>query len=243
MATSTYSAPVGEVFGESTALATTLAFGDILAVRRGLKGLQIWSDDIIKFLTTPRIASVQLFDASTGLYHTRTSAAIDNDTATEVSLGTMTTSDILYVGCVDRFLGLSIGIGATVNAVTATLDVEYWNGDWTDVGSDSDGTNSGSATLAQDGLYTWTLPTDWKSASVGNDVNSWFYIRFSPSATLTAKTGIDTLISINKAADYIRWQATAPQDFNYDEDKVGGLQFLAVAGTPTVYVNHIEYKG
>ncbi len=245
MAKSIYSAPVSAVYGESTALATTLAYGDILNARKGFKGLQLYCAAAFKFLTTPRIDKVILYDDSAKAYKDQTSAAIDNDANTEVQLGTMTTSDILYIGAVDTFLGLSIDVG-TVNAVASTTppDFEYYSstGLWTDVSGDLDGTLSSTTTFAVDGLYTWTLPTDWKPTSV-NGSALLYYVRFKPIVNLTAGTSFDGLIAINKGTNYAYFPAAMTQELNYDEDLVGGLQFLAVSGTPTVYVNWVYYKG
>ena len=243
MAKAIYSTPVSEVYGESTDLAATLAYGDIVNIRKGFKGLQFYCAAAFYFLTTPRIDKVILYDHSVDYYKDQTDAAVDNDANTEVDLGTMTTSDILYVGAVDTFLGLAVDVG-TVNAVALTTppDFEYWNGTWADVGGDSDGTLSGTTTFAVDGLYTWTLPTDWKTTSVNGSVPL-YYIRFKPIVNLTANTSFDKLITINKGTNYVYFPAGMTQELNYDEDRVGGLQFLAVSGTPTVYVNHIKYKG
>ena len=245
MAKATYSVPVSEVYGESTALATTLAYGDIINVRKGFKGLQFYCAAEFKFLTTPRIAKVILYDHSAGIYSDLTSQAIDNNSATVVSLGTMTTSDQLWVGCVGTYLGLSINV-STVNAVTATFVETYWNGSVQTQLPDtiSDGTISGGVTLAQDGLYTWGLPGAglWQPQSV-NKSELLYYTRFVPSAALTAGTSIEAIVAINKAANYGYFPAAMVHDFNYDEDLVGGLQFLAVSGTPTVYINHLVYKG
>lgn len=243
MAKSIYSTPVSEVYGESTALATTLAYGDILNVRKGFKGLQLYCASSFKFLTTPRIGAVILYDHSADHYMNQTDAAVDNDANTEVNLGAMTTSDICYIGCVDTFLGLSIDIGTVnANASTTPPDFEYWNGAWTDVGGDSDGTLSGTTTFAVDGLYTWTLPSDWLTTSV-NGSTKLYFVRFKPIATLTTGTSFDRLIAINKGTNYVTFPAAMSQELNYDEDLVGGLQFLAVSATPTVYVNWISYKG
>ena len=248
MAKSTYSTPVSQVYGENSgngfAIATTLAYGDIINTRKGFKGLQFYCAAAFKFLTTPRIAKVILYDASEDKYIDFTSVAVDNDSNTEVQLGTMTTSDILYVGCVDIYLGLAVDVG-TVNAVVTTFDEEYSTANgWTNLPSSiSDGTlNGGNVTLAQDGLYTWGLPTDWVPVSVNGSVPLYF-TRFIPGATLTAGTSIDGLITVNKGTDYVYFPAGMTQELNYDEDLVGGLQFLAAAGTPTVDVNHIYYKG
>lgn len=244
MAKSIYGAPVSRVYGQNFAIATPIAYGDIINIRKGFKGLQFYCASAFKFLTTPRIGKVWLWDDSIQKYADHTAAAVDNDADTEVLLGTMTTSDILYVGCVDTFLGLSIDIGtANSNSSTTPPDVEYWNGsEWTDVGTDADGTKGNSTSFAVGGLYTWALPSDWKSTSVNGSVPLYF-IRFIPLATLSAGTSIDGLVAINKGTDYAYFPAAMAQDFNYDEDLVGGLQFLATTGTPTVYINWIEYKG
>uniref|UniRef100_A0A6M3IGB0 Uncharacterized protein n=1 Tax=viral metagenome TaxID=1070528 RepID=A0A6M3IGB0_9ZZZZ len=243
MATRFYSAPVSEVYGESTALATTLAYGDILQVREGFKGLQFYCAAAFYFLTTPRIEKVILYDHSADHYMDQTSAAVDNDADTEVSLGAMTTSDICYIGAVDTFLGLAIDIGTVnANASTTPPDMEYWNGTWTDVSSDSDGTLSSTTSFAVDGLYTWTLPTDWLTTSVNGSVPL-YYVRFKPKATLTTGTSFDKLTTINKGTNYAYFPAGMTEELNYDTDSVGGLQFLAASGTPTVYVNHIKYEG
>ena len=244
MAKAYYSAPIGEVKGESTALATTVAYGDIISVRKKFKGLQLYCADAFKLLTTPRIGKVLLWDNSEQKYSDQTAAATDRDSDTEVQLGTMTTADILYVGAVDTFLGLAIDIGtANSNASTTPPDVEYWMVDgWKDVSSDSDGTLSSTTSFAVDGLYTWTLPTDWVPTSVNGSVPL-YYARFKPLANLSALTTLDGLTTINKGTSYIYFPGGSSQEFNYDEDKVGGLQFLAVSGTPTVFVNWIEYKG
>ena len=243
MAKSIYSAPVSDVYGESTALATTLAYGDILQVRKGFKGLQFYCAAAFKFLTTPRIAKIVLYDASEDVYHDITANGVDADTSTTFNLGTMTTTDILYVGAVDTYLGLSIDV-TSVNANTATFDEEYSSpGGWTDLPATiSDGTISGGKTLAQDGVYTWGLPSNWTPAQV-NGSEFLYYTRFIPSATLTAGTSIARLTTINKGTNYVYFPAGMTQELNYDEDRVGGLQFLAASGTPTVYVNHIFYKG
>lgn len=245
MATSTYSAPVSDVYGESTALATTLAYGDVLNVRKGFRGLQFFCAADFKFLTTPRIDRVLLYDASEDAYYDFTDAALDNSTTTSVNLGTMTTSDILYVGCVDTFLGLAVDMDATLvnSAAVSTLDWEFWNGSvWTDFSGDDDGTDAASKTLAQDGFYTWTLPTTWNVTPVNGSANL-YYARFKPAGTLTANTSINGLCAINKGTSYIYYVANVMHNLNYDEDAVGGLQFLAASATPTVYVNHIKYRG
>lgn len=247
MATSTYSSPVSEVFGNSVDTATSLATGDILNVRSGFRGLQLYCSSAFKFLTTPRIDKVWLYDISADVWSDFTSAVLDNLTTTGANLGTMATTDVFYVGCVDTYLGLDVTMGSPVNAVVATFTEEYWNGDvWTQLPDTiSDGTlNGGNKTLAQTGIYTWGIPGAglWKPSQV-NGSEYLYYTRYYPSAALTAGTTITGLVSVNKGTSYIYLPGGMTHEFNYDENIVGGLQFLAVAGTPTVYANWIRYKG
>lgn len=249
MAKSTYSAPVSQVYGEGTSgagidLATTIAYGDIVNVRKGFKGLQIYCASAINVLTTPRIDKVLLWDASADVWTDYTLKALDNSESTFVNLSSMATADILYVGCVDTYLGLSVNVG-TANSTATTFDEEYSSpgGDWTNLPATiSDGTLDGTKTLGQDGLYTWGLPSNWVPVSVHDSVPLYF-TSFKPGSALSANTSIYELVAINKGTNYAYFPAAMAQEFNYDEDKVGGLQFLAVSGTPTVYVNWIEYKG
>ncbi len=244
MAKSTYSAPIGDLYGENVATATALAYGDVISVRRQYKGVHIHCASDYKVLHTPRIAKVLLWDDSEKKFSNQTIAAVDRDSDTEVELGTMTTSDILYVGAVDTFLGLAIDIGtANTNGSTTPPDVEYWTVDgWKDVSNDLDGTLSSSTSFAVDGLYTWDLPSDWVPTSVNGSVPL-YYVSFKPLANLSALTTLDGLTTIHKGTNYARFPAGSSQTYNWDEDKVGGLQFLAASGTPTVYINWIEYKG
>ena len=54
MAKSIYTVPLSEGYGESTALATTLAYGDILNSRKGFRAVELYCPAAYKFLTTPR---------------------------------------------------------------------------------------------------------------------------------------------------------------------------------------------
>ena len=117
----------------------------------------------------------------------------DRSSSTHVPLDALGTSDYVYLGFSEPALGVYIDVGTNVNATAATLDVEYCSTAagvgstiaFTDVAGDSDGTTSGGATLAQDGVYTWTLPTAWKPSYLGTAAAPLFsycwWIRFAPS--------------------------------------------------------------
>ena len=248
MAGATYSVPIQDLFGETATLATTLATAGVINTKNGYRGLQFYCASDWKLLLTPRLAYVVFYDASATSYTNYTANALDRDATTDVTLGAMTTSDYLYIFTPEVIGGLDIDMDATlVNALAADLDVEYYKSTgWTDVAGDSDGTKTATETLSQDGLYTWTAPTDAvvlpASASV-NNISGLYGIRFTTSATLTANTAINGLVAIHKGTDYVIYQAGNTEVLTYDNDHVGGLQFLSVSGTPTLNIGWIKYRG
>lgn len=125
-----------------------------------------------------------------------TSSLADRDTATTVSMNSWATSSILYLGCDEAFRGIYVDVGNT-NTENANIDAEYWNGSaWTDL-TETDGTNAGAGSLAQDGAITWTVPTDWVATTV-NSSASMFWVRFKWSITLDATVTIRDAVLLNQ---------------------------------------------
>jgi len=261
MPTPTYNAPLIEVLGESAVTLSTSVPGLVSARRiinntyadlnREFKAVKLYCASDWKFLTTPRIKVVWYYDTSATTYYNYTQKVINCDVSDHLPLDGMvhgTTGDYLYVGCVDTFLGLYFVVDSSnKNANTATLDVEYYNGsDWTDVTGDSDGTDSSGAssgaTLEQSGNYVWTLPTTWARVAV-NGSEKLYYIRFKPSATLSAAVDIEGMVAINKGTSYGWVPGGQTESFTYQSDLVGGLQYLSVSGTPSLYITWIRYWG
>ena len=107
-----------------------------------------------------------------------TAAAILN------ALDTKANGDWLPIGFSAQFRGLGVDMNAA-NAVVATASIEYWNGTaWVSVGSITDGTASGGATLAKDGDITWTRPIDWQKNTIAG-VEA-YHILLSVSVALSA---------------------------------------------------------
>ena len=138
----------------------------------------------------------------------------DGDTTAVITFGGMNTSangDYIFVGSHLPFRGVAVDIG-TVNSVTNTLTVEYWNGSsWPSI-SATDGTTSGGATFAVDGNVTWTIPGAWQSGNLHDAMNtrysggvhspSYFWTRWSVSAQLTAGTTVLQMRPLNRATTY-----------------------------------------
>jgi len=133
------------------------------------------------------------------------------------------------------------GAAQNCSAVTA-IDTNDTAAFFTDVAGGSDGTTSTGKTLAQDGVYTWTLP-----AIVPSHLGTFqapvyskcYWIKFAPSATLAATLDINEIIPVYKNANYGYFEAGFEYNFTLSS-KVGGLVVAATAGTPTLNVTWIR---
>lgn len=238
MAQATHGSPIREFKGETKALSSTAGY---VTLEPGFQEVMLYCSAAWRLHLTPRLAYVLFYSASAETYTDYSPQVRDRVASTHAPLDAMTTSDYLYVGCSDTFLGLNVDMGSNVNASTATLDVEYWNGTaWTDVSGDSDGTDDGGATLGQDGVYTWTLPTDW-AKTVVNELSPFYWIRFAPSDTLSATVDVAGLDSIARDTNYGYWEAGTPYQFSLNIDKVGALQVIVASGTPTLNITWIRH--
>ncbi len=251
MATPTYTVPIQDFYGEDAITLDSSTVGYINTLN-GFRGAKVYCASSWKLHLTPRIHYVLFYDAGADTYTDYTANALDKDDTTDVTLGAMIATDYLYIFTPDVISGLGIDMDASaVNATTATLDMEYYKSTgWTNVSSDSDGTDSTGtetgATLEQDGIYTWTAPTDaviLPASAAVNNISGLYGIRFTPSATLTAATAINGLVAIHKNSAYSWVQAGDTETFTYDNDEVGGLQYLSVSGTPSLYITWLRYKG
>lgn len=144
------------------------------------------------------------YDATGPTYTDYTSEAIG---AGHVPLDAMPSEDFLYIGSDIQFLGLDIDMGSNVNANTATLTVEYWNGSaWTAL-SITDRTIASGKTLAQDGDIVWSGPSGWAMKVVNSENKYW--VRLSVSAALSATVDVDN-IEIVEADHYFIYLGESP---------------------------------
>tara|TARA_Y100000310_G_C20657202_1_gene802602 strand:- start:1182 stop:2006 length:825 start_codon:yes stop_codon:yes gene_type:complete len=179
--------------------------------------------------------------------------AQDGDTGTSVTLSELSTAannDFLYVGCAEQFRGVDIDVDA-VNGTASVLTVRNWDGrSWADV-SDTDNTESGGASLAQDGTVTWTVPTVWVSESlrgIGDTpatVNfeyatvPMYWTRWEWSAGVDAATTLDHMLAMNRSTAYAETPVTLGQGFRVKHGSLGGIsgyEALTDAGTANLLV-------
>lgn len=134
------------------------------------------------------------YTASGGTWTANLPNMIDGLATTSQTVS-MATGDYLYVAIDDpaSVTGFRFDFGATVNANTAALTVEYYGVDaaWHAL-TITDGTSSGGKTWAQDGAVTFSAFDGWDVVTA-NGSQKFYYARFSVSAGLTANVVINDI--------------------------------------------------
>lgn len=169
-------------------------------------------------------------------------------------LSAMTAADSLYIGFAGPIGGLLVDmLAGSVNAVGATLAAAYsrgGSGALTTLTVGSDGTASGGATLAQDGLVVFTAPTDWGQATLQRftglpsapvtDAMCWLRLRVSATLSTVVVISRLTPIAVTAAgADDVAaltgglWlKATTEYSFGIASE-VGSIEIIAQAAAAT----------
>lgn len=250
MSTAVFGSPLRAVEGETLALTTSAQH---VAVKPGFQEVKLYCLAQWRLALSPKLLHCLYYNAAAATYTEYVQQATDRVSTTRVPLDLMLTTDILYLGFSEQARGIYVDMGSNVNAIAATLDVEYCSTAvalgasiaFTDVAGDSDGTTSGGATLAQDGIYTWTLPTAWKESTLGTYAIPLFsrcwWIRFLPSATLSATVDVNEIIPVYQNTNYAYMEPGLAEEFSLNLAKVGGLVALATSGTPTLDITWIKH--
>jgi len=243
--------PLFALEGETKALATTAGY---IAVKPHWHEVKMYCESQWRLALSPALMHAIYYDASAGTYADYTTIATDRLSTTHVPLDAMDNApaDYLYLGFSNPVLGVYVDIGTNANANTATLDVEYCSTAvpgtiaFTNVASDSDGTDSGGATLAVDGVYTWTLPgSSWVRSTLGTSsaplYSKCYWIRFTPSADLSATVDLNNIIPVYQNTTYGYMEPGVEYQFSLRETLCGGFVVTATAGTPTLNITWVKH--
>ena len=130
---------------------------------------------------------------------------------------TLSLDDYLYIGDADPFEEIAIDMGATVNAVEATLALEYWDGAaWQDIDI-VDGTATAGKPLRQDGSIKFERLLDWQAVAVDGDSAYWVRIQSDHNLTSTLSiTDIDLTHALPTANALALIMAKAPAGWTLD---------------------------
>jgi len=244
MASEVYSKAITKLYGETVSLTTTASH---LLFRPDYQEVMLYCASQFRIGLAPRLAAVEYYSASGTSYTSYLTQAIDRDSATHVPLDAMATGDYLYLGFTEPVRGFHFTIDATnKNDNAATLDMEYMSAiaagaaTFTDVASDSDGTNVAGDTLKQSGLYAFTLPAVVQGiVTVLNSNEPLYWYRFCPSATLSATVDVTDITPACDTVNYGYMEAGVVHQFHLNTAKNGAFEFDHT-GTGTLDVTWVR---
>ena len=127
------------------------------------------------------------------------------DVGTYAQLGLLTDAQYLYGGFAERLMGLQITMpdSAKVNAVTANILVDLWDGEaWSTVGVVVDNTATAGVTLSHSGTISFnptSLAAEFQTAVA--DQNQWYYYRIHFSDTLSADVRVSAITGMTAPKD------------------------------------------
>ena len=130
------------------------------------------------------------------------------------------------------------GAAETCDDVSAIDKVARGTAFWTDVASDSDGTDVAGDTLKQDGLYTFTLPAVVNGFVTNLGTGHWY--RFAPSAALSATVDLVDIIPACDTVNYAFMEAGVEYQFALNVAQNGAFEFDHV-GSDTLNVTWIQH--
>lgn len=243
MATATFGSPIKKVYGETVSLTTTAAH---LLYRPTYHEVLMYCSTAWRMGLAPRLSRVKYYNGTT--YTDYTKQAMDRDDTTHVPLDAMVATHYLYLGFTDKVRGFYFNLDGTNKNATdpSTLDVEYCSsisagvGTFTDVADDSDGTKSGNITLAQDGLYSFTLPAVVNGVITALGVEPLYWYRFAPSATLSAAIDVIDLIPACDTTNYGYMEGGINYQFSLNTVQNGAFEFDHTA-TGTLDITWIQH--
>ena len=247
--------PIRHFQGETLTVPASNGTRNAYNVRPGFQEILIEPVAAMRLQLVPAIKSLLFWDDSAGRWidiladRPRFFDRVSAESTTV--LGSMTANDRLYVGTVDIIAGMVVDMGATVNSVTATLTAQYSGpSGWATLTVAADTTDVAGATLAQDGLVTLTVPTDWVPRVLGElglppnapKTPRLFWQRYIVGATLTAGIILANLTPIGRIAPGtdsttaltggVWLKATTEYTMDISEE-VGALEIIAQAASAT----------
>lgn len=115
---------------------------------------------------------VYFYDDTLTTYNNYTSEA-GTEAGTEFSLMDEI-DDYLYLGDAATFGGVKLEF--YTRGANYTLKVEYFNGAWTELTSNTNDLEDNTNDFSSDGYISWTIPTDWSTNAVNGEIYYWIRI-------------------------------------------------------------------
>ncbi len=249
MAYAIFGSPIKKVYGETASLTTTAYH---LAFMPSYHEVMMYCSSAWRMGLAPKLLHALYYNGTT--YTEYAQSVTDRSSSTHMPLDGMTTGHYVYLGFSEPTRGVKFDLHATnLNAVAATLDVENCTTAvdvgatiaFTDVAGDSDGTDSpAGTTLGADGLYAWTLPTNWVRSTLGTAsvplFTKCYWLRFKPSTTLSATIDVEEIIPACDTVNYAYMEGGIAYQFSLNIAQCGAFEFDHTA-TGTLDISWIQH--
>lgn len=116
------------------------------------------------------------------------------------------------------------GASQACNTLTVIEPTGTGTGYFTDVGGDSDGTDS-SGSLAQSGLYAFTLPATVRGAITAIGAEPLYWYRFAPSGAFSANVQVNMIYAATDTVNYGFMEAGISYQFSLNVAQSGAFEF------------------
>ncbi len=175
---------------------------------------------------------------------------------------TLANGDFILMGTHLPIRGVLVDVENTNAGSATTLTVGAWNGSSFADTSATDGTSSGSKSLAQDGAITWTVPTVQVYATLEEiaPLVPWdlpadifpgrreklLWLRFVWSVVLDSSTDLNSILALNRSTAYGELVSGQPLEQVIEHGVPGGIgciEALTDAGTANLIVNTASRRG
>lgn len=168
----------------------------------------IWDGEFREVLSYKVFADSKYQDYTVNVFEDSYDSA-NSATYATLNGGGLTSSEYQLMGFPERLTGLNISfLETSVNAVSSTLTVFYWNGTtWISVGTIVDGTLEGSASFAKTGVISWQAiekSLEFKTSITGE--SPLYYYKLQQDATMTADVKIFYIAGIPAQKDIVGYK-------------------------------------
>lgn len=273
MATDILGAGLNDTFGEQITIPSSGAAKEVYALRFGFGAVNLTCSTSFRMAFPPKIDELWFYDASAaegsqwinliGDAGAGNNALINRTTtgATGTVLDSWATADFLYIGTRRRHGGFFWNMTASVNGTNSVLTMAYSKSDNTFASQAiTDGTITGSATMAKDGNVTLdAIPSDWEEALLskiltgaaltGAPPKQTHWVRFDVDTELDSDTEIEELVAFHEDPA-TGTSSGAPGFFNANEEydfrigsEVGGFEIAnQAAASATLTVSWLKHQ-
>lgn len=270
-------APIADFFGEQLGIPAENATKTVFALRHGFSEILFHATAAARLHLTPPIVQLIHYDASADEgsrwvsllgdqgngFNSLINRQVTGGTGTQID--SLATADFIYVGTRRRHGGIYLAMTGSVNGTNSVMTAAYGADTSFTADAITDGTISGSATMAQDGNVTIdTVPSEslWRRrtlAALGETAapdlptEKLYWWRLDVSVALDSDTEVEEVVCFHhtNAADEAEaggsMYAKSGVEYTIDIDRnlVGGLEFSedAAVGSKTINLTWISRGG